>query len=202
MFHEIGHSIFGWLFGYINLPSITTIFNHDKHAGLTFTFGHSLIIQIFALFALFYGCFFIYQNRREYFYPALFVAIAIAAISFTKYHNILTDYMGHGTAMLMGGFFLFRSLVYLDARNGFELWLNGFFGFFFILKNIHFSYLLIYDPLEKMRYVNAVAVTHDFVQLTRLINSWTIDGIAMTTIALGIIIIISSFSLAGRYGRS
>jgi hypothetical protein len=62
--------------------------------------------------------------------------------------------------------------------------------------------LLIYDPLEKMRYVNAVAVTHDFVQLTRLINSWTIDGIAMTTIALGIIIIISSFALAGRYGRS
>jgi len=194
MFHEMGHSIFGWLFGVPNIPSVFTLFGREQAAGLTLMWPRSWIVQITAFAGLVYACYWIYKNFPEWFWAAAIFTLLVMAIAFTPYSQIPILYMGHGGAILMGSFFLFRAWANIDARNAYERWLNAFFGFFMVLKNIYFAYMLTDSNISEEysdRLIGGIS-HHDFAAMAEIIHSWTVRGIALFTIFFGVSMIIAS----------
>src|SRR5277367_2959407 len=56
LFHELGHTLFAWLFGRPAVPMIFTLFGADQAGGMTIYREHSWFVQIGAFLALAYGC--------------------------------------------------------------------------------------------------------------------------------------------------
>jgi hypothetical protein len=199
LFHELGHTLFYWLSGYPAIPMIFTLFGADQAGGMALTFGHSWAVQIGVWVALAYFIYFFYDHNSRWFI-AVAILLAISLINaISDYDTLLATYMGHGGSILMGGFFLFRAWIYLDARNQFERWLNGFFGFYLILSNIQFSYNLIYDAAAKILYSQHAAfgaMHNDFMAMTEMIYGLSMDTIATFTIVYGFLVIIGAYALA------
>ena len=128
MFHELGHSITGWLLGVPNIPAILTIFGRDQAAGFTLSFGHSWLLQGVAIVGLLCLCYHLFRAESGCLYPALTLTLLVPVIAISGYYEVAVSYMGHGGALLMGTFFLYRAWLYMDARNLYERWLNAFFG--------------------------------------------------------------------------
>lgn len=195
LFHELGHAGFAWLLGRPAIPMIFTLFGADQAAGLSISFGRSWYVQIAAFAILAYACVWIRDNYSFLFIPAVIFSLAIVGLAFSdeKYHQVLIAYMGHGTSMLVGGFMLFRAWVYLDSRNQYERWLNALFGFFITFYNIHFAYMLAYDPFFREVYSEHVdfGISHnDFWAIAQLMHGWTVHKIALFTIGYGVAVIL------------
>jgi hypothetical protein len=198
LFHELGHSIFAWLYGVPNLPSILTLFGSDQAGGVTVMMDRSWIMQGIALLLLPLACWRLRDVGMEWFYAACALTAFIAFTAFTPFYRAVITYMGHGGAMAVGGYLLYRALVYLDARNQFERWLNALFGFYLLLYNVHFSWRLMTDAYFRSEYQGSGvgASHHDFYEITFHIHAFTVDGVAIFTIAAGAAIIGLAFAAA------
>ncbi len=196
MFHELGHSITGWLLGVPNVPSILTIFGRGQAAGLTWHFGHFWLLQGIVIAGFAYLSYDLYHAASRWFLVSVVMTALVIIIGFSGYYQAAISYMGHGGAILMGAFFLFRSWLGLAARNLYERWLNAFLGFFPVLNNIHFAYTLAYDADFNEQYSDHVigGVTHnDLVKLAGEVAGWTVHGIAVFTIIFGAAMLLLSF---------
>lgn len=199
MFHEIGHTVFSWLAGIPAIPMIFTIFGANEAGGMAMTFGHSWLVHAVMWAVLAYGIYFFYSHESRWFIVMALLLGTSLINAVTGYGDVLATYMGHGGAILAGSYFLFRAWIYLDARNQFERWLNGFFGFYLILCNMFFSYRLIYDEVERTKYSGHAAfgaVHNDFMVMTQAVYSFSIEGIAWFTIFYGALAVIGAFIVA------
>lgn len=200
LFHELGHSIFGWLFGFPNIPMIFTIFQSDKMGGMALMLGHLLILQFAAVIALGYACYYI---RGSFLYiPLVTFTVIIAIISASGYGQLFIDYMGHGSATLVGGFFLYRAWANIAPRGKLERWLNAYFGAYLTLGNTHFAYKLITDSYFFSEYTNEVEfIGHrDFVKVAEQL-AISVNSVAIFTIILGLATIAISAILAAIYSE-
>lgn len=195
MAHELGHSIYGWLFGYMNVPMIFTLFHADKMGGMAMMLGHSTIVQVGAVLALGFACYYIMGTG--YSIPLAIFAVMIAAISISGYGMLVVNYMGHGNAIVVGGYLLYRAFAGLTPRGAVEKWLSAYFGFYLTLGNMFFSYRLMTDKEYLFDYVAPVEyIDHrDFIKVAGE-TGFTLDGVAMFTIALGAVMIILPAMLA------
>ena len=199
LFHELGHTLFNWLLGYPAIPMIFTLFGADQAGGMTLTFGRSWFVQIAAFAAMGYGCYWTKENIPRLFIPLVIFTLAMILTAFYRHHEALVCYMGHGSSIAIGGFFLFRAWVYLDSRNAFERWLNAFFGFFLTLYNCYFAYSLAFNSVTRENYSDhaAFGITHnDFQLMSDEIYFLSVKGISVFTMGYCIVIIIGSFILA------
>lgn len=200
LFHEMGHTLFMWLFGIPAIPMILTFFGADQAGGMSLPLHERLwFLQVSSLIVLAYVCYWSWNYWRELFLPAVIFSVAIAACALTKYYMAVILFMGHGGSIAMGSFFLFRAWLNLDARNGFERWLNAFFGFFLTLYNIYFAYTLAFDAFARSEYSEHVAfgISHnDFAAITDEVVSWSVKGVAIFTIAYGMAAITAPFVAA------
>src|ERR1700744_2063957 len=72
MFHEMGHTIFFWLFGQPAIPMIFTIFGSDQAGGMSMPIiERSWIMQDLSFAALAYGCYWTKKNAPGLFIPAI-----------------------------------------------------------------------------------------------------------------------------------
>lgn len=196
MFHEVGHSIFAWLFGMPSIPSVFTLFGREQAAGVALTFERNWFVQGASLLGMAYALYWVWNNEFRFWFWSLFALfIIVLALIFTPYTRILPIYMGHGSAMLVGAFFLFRGLVNMDSRNNYERWLNAFLGWYLLLQNMHFGWGLWKDLAKRAEYENA-ALNHDFSQLTQIMYGWSVEGIGQFTVFFGAALIIFSFIAA------
>lgn len=198
LFHELGHSIFMWLFGIPNVPAILLI-GSDQASGVTMSLGgRHPMFQVTAILGLSYACYWVYENHKAFLYYIISFSLIILLAGFTSYYEPIISYMGHGSEILVGGFLLFKGWVYM-ARNTLERWINGFFGFSLTLRVINFSYNLVFDSQYRAKYSNSVVFGsshNDFMSITQDIPSWTVEGIAIFTIFFAISMIMLAFSLA------
>ena len=181
MFHEMGHSITGWLFGVPNIPSVFTLFGREQAGGLTMTFGHFWLLQGIVIAALLYAIYDKWAAASRWCYPLAALTLFIIIFAASGYYEMAISYMGHCGAMLMGAFFLYRSLLGLAARNLYERWLNAFLGLFILLHNMHFAYMLIYDVDFNDVYSEAMIggfTHHDFIKIADAVRGWAVRGVA------------------------
>lgn len=185
LFHECGHAIFAWLFGMPSIPSIFTLFGTEQASGLAWMWPRMWIVQIAVYGGLGYACWLFYSAMSNWFWPILSLTIIVIIMSFTNKYLLLVDYMGHGTAILMGGFFLYRGWLNLDSRNLYERWLNSFLGFTLTLGNIEFSSKLIHDADFNERYSGSLiggTTHHDFVKVAGQLQLQGAESVAWFTI--------------------
>lgn len=134
--HEIGHSLFAWLFGF---PSIPT-FDFLHGGGFALQFGRQPIILIiyYALFA-----WLVYRYRKNWL-SLIMLGLLVALYSwcaFRPFHHIIILYMGHGTEPLFAGILLFRAISWRKvSMSSFERPLNAVLGFFVLFSSIYFAY--------------------------------------------------------------
>ncbi len=200
LFHELGHTVFSWLFGAPAIPMIFTLYGADQAGGMTLTYERSWLVQWGAYAGMGYGCFWAYRNWFRVFVPAVVFCAVVVGVSLSRHYEIVIDYMGHGGAIAVGGFFLFRAWVYMDARNGYERWLNAFFGFFLTLDNVYFAYNIAFDAWARDDYTGHVAfgLTHnDFQKIAEEMAGWSTRGVAVFTLGYAGVVIVGAFVLAG-----
>ena len=93
LFHELGHSLFGWLFGVPNLPAILTIFGADQAGGVTFMLERNYILQAIALAGLGYVCYRLKDDYSPLFIYVLIFTIFILVFAVSGYYEVLVGYM-------------------------------------------------------------------------------------------------------------
>ncbi len=201
LFHEMGHTIFFWLFGSAAIPSIMTAIGSDKAGGASLVLFHHWSVQLLAYAAMAYGCFYCYRNRPLLFYPALGFTLMMVIASFTPIAHWLPIYMGQGGSILAAGVLLYRGWLGVRMETETERWLNALYGFFILFHNAQFSLQLMGDTAERDAYENA-ELTNDFVILTDMVPHWRLEGIALFTLVLSGVVLIASFALAAYFTES
>lgn len=146
-FHEIGHSLFHWFYGKPSIPTFD--FLHGGGVAYGWPQNTALIICIHALFL--YGVFYFRHERA--------LQISIGAIGlfhlatvYTELHQVVYLFMGHGTAIAIASFFLYRAWFDLAPRGEGERYLNGIIGFGIMFQNILLFWGLKNDEIVRTVY--------------------------------------------------
>jgi hypothetical protein len=153
--HEIGHAIWGWLFGYPSIPA----FDFTYGGGITMHQDRRMIIVII-VYVLFAWLFYLYR-KNHLSLLVLFVIVTLYTISaFTSFHSIVILFMGHGTELIFGAIFFYRALsgssIIIDAERP----LYGFLGFFIFFSDIGFAHRLITSTSFRAEYEAAKGGGH------------------------------------------
>ena len=200
LFHEMGHAIFFWLFGSAALPSILTMVGQDKAGGVTLPLFHHWIIQVAAYGVMLYGCYYCRKERPLLFWPAVAFTVGMVIASFTSAAQWLPIYMGQGGSILAATVLLYRAWLDVRMHSTFERFLNALYGFFILFDNAWFSWQLMGDTPTRARYENA-ELTNDFVVLTDIVPHWRLEGIALFTLVLCVVVLVLSFALAAYFAE-
>lgn len=174
--HEMGHAIFGWIFGYPSLPAFDLIWG----GGVTVHVDQSTALLLL-VYALLVGLIVIYRRNTA----AVAVIVGVIAVhlfcTFTKYHSLLMVAMGHGTELLIGGLFIYRSLSGRAIIHLVERPLYSIIGFFLVFSNMALSYTLLTSWYERGVYATAKGghMEMDFIRIARDHLNWKLSSVAL-----------------------
>lgn len=147
-FHEIGHSIFYWLYGYPSLPSF------DMHCGggMAYFFGDRqwFIFGVVSLVIL-YGIWSLKEIPVLAFSLAGLLIFQLAT-GFIDFHDNVILFMGHGAEIIVGCFFLFRAWFNLAPKGITERVLNGVIGFGMIFNVMLMCFGLMTSDVQRLVY--------------------------------------------------
>lgn len=154
--HEIGHAIFGWLFGYATLP----MFDFVHGGGLAVHFGGRSWALFWAVCAaLAWGL------VRWRAYPLLAVPLALAlgvqlTFGFTDAHEVVVLFMGHGFEVVVAALLLARAWLDIAPRGWLERGLNGVIGFGMLGSLAIFCWGLAHDWVQREMYASSKCGLH------------------------------------------
>jgi len=160
--HEMGHAIFGWLFGFPSFPAFDVIWG----GGVTLHTGRSttLLILVYLGFA---GLIWLYRKNRATMILLIAAGLIHTLFSFTSLHSILILFMGHGTELVIAGIFIYRSLTGRAVFHAFERPLYGIIGFFIVFADLALAYRLLTSASFREVYASAKGgdIDMDFVRI-------------------------------------
>jgi hypothetical protein len=148
--HEMGHAIFGWLFGYPSFPAFDLIWG----GGVTVHTGRSTVLCIL-IYAGFAWLFWLYRKNRGTLILLAALVILYSVAAFTSIHSVLILFMGHGTELVIAGWFIYRSLSGRAVIHAAERPLYGIIGFFIVFSNISMAYKLLTNVYYREDYLSA-----------------------------------------------
>ncbi len=165
LFHEFGHTLFAWFFGYPSLPA----FDLQYGGGVAIHFERSLPLVL-----LVYGGFswLLWRYRKQGATVLLLACLILplySILAFTQANRVITIFMGHGTELLFSGLFLFRAMSGHATFHSFERVLYGFVGFFLLFQVIGFAYEYLNDPVYNAMYHEGKRGTaNDFIRVASM----------------------------------
>lgn len=164
MFHELGHTVFSWAFGYPTLPS----FDLEHGGGMSYYFDRKWILQIAGFAGAAYSCYWLYDDldRRPCIIASVLTALYIFA-AITGFHMVIINFMGHGGAILTGSYFILRALMGWTEKRPGEKWISVFLGYFIIFSNMKLSWKLIFDLDYQQEYWNQKG-SHGFGDFSKI----------------------------------
>lgn len=148
--HEMGHAILGWLFGYPSFPAFDVIWG----GGVTLHTGRSIILSML-IYAGFAGLFWVYRKNHATLIVLAALVILYSVAAFTSIHSVLILFMGHGTELVIAGWFIYRSLSGRAVIHAAERPLYGIIGFFIVFSNISMAYKLLTNVYYREDYLSA-----------------------------------------------
>lgn len=98
--HEIGHAVWGWLFGYPSIPA----FDFTYGGGVTMHQDRHMFIVII-VYALLAWLFYLYRKNHLTLVVLLVITALYTVSAFTSFHSIVILFMGHGTELIFGAIF-------------------------------------------------------------------------------------------------
>ena len=163
MFHEIGHTIFSWLFGYPALPS----FDLEHGGGMSYYFNRVWAFQIAGFAGAGYLCYLAYQQSSFLFYASLSITGLYILSGLTEFHHTIIDFMGHGFSIMTGSYFILRMLFSLTEKRFLEKEISAFLGYFMIFANMKLCWELIFDIDYQEEYWNQKG-SHGFGDFSKI----------------------------------
>jgi hypothetical protein len=136
--HEMGHCIFGWLFGYPSAPAFDVMYG----GGVTLHLERSTTLA-FLFYPVFAGLIYVYRKNTATVCVLLIAAAIHALINYTKIHYMLILFMGHGTELIIAGLFIYRALSGRSIVHSAERPLYALLGFFVVFFDLSFAYRLL-----------------------------------------------------------
>ena len=156
--HELGHSIFGWLYGYPSIPA----FDFTYGGGVAITMHRKIEITYVTYAVLIYGIFYLRKNLIPLVCNIGFL-IVFALTSRNEWADIMRIYMGHGTELVFAAIFLYRGLTGSQSVNNIESSLYIACAFFIFSQNLDFAHSLRNDAAFLANYMQGKGdLTHDF----------------------------------------
>lgn len=187
MFHEVGHVIFNWLYGYPSLPA----FDFVHGGGFAPSWDRSWIVQIGVWGGLGYLLYIFYQERHMVLFFALggFVAVGVLTSLFETLREAIVLFMGIGSSAVVGSLFMARGYHNVLLTRPAERWLNPFIGMHMVYGQIMIGWKLMYDPYFTQFYT-AQKGGHRFGDLHRIQDSFyglSIDVVCWLVILFSLI---------------
>lgn len=183
-FHEIGHTVASWSYGQPAVPA----FNFVDGGGVSMPLmDRSLVLQgmiYFAAIAAAWLCW------KEGFYAGLIsiAALLLAHVPFAfgdRYLDVVS-YMGHGGAVLVGCFCIWRAVTNLTEKShgAVERYLNMTFGLFAVMDNLSMSYILMTNDIARTVYEAGIGghITNDFSAIAMRTNT-NVEHVAAFSLA-------------------
>jgi hypothetical protein len=175
LIHEMGHMIFGWLFGYPSVPAFDLVYG----GGVTVHTARStlLLLVIYVLFGL--AIFWLRKNVT-----AVVILVSLASIhlvfTLTALHELTVLFMGHGTELVIAGIFFYRALSGAAVVHYVERPLYAAIAFFLLFSDIGFAYGLMTSPFARAEYGDAKGGGHwmDFSQIAEDYLRVSLTGVA------------------------
>lgn len=193
-FHEIGHTIFLWFYGYFTIP----MFDFQHGGGMAYHFGGQNPMILLGVYSLLgYG---IYKFHK---YPVILVPLVLALIlnvtlvTNETLHMNLVNFMGPGFESLIAGFLIFRAVFDLAPRGIFERLLNSIFGFgmgFFALISAH---ALLHNEAYRLVYFEQKGQHGfgDFDKIATQISFMDFETVVFTWMGLTLVCMATPFVL-------
>lgn len=147
LLHELGHTIFGWLFGYPSIPA----FDFTYGGGITIHQQQNPVILVI-IFGGLICLFYIFRKNIRTLTILVILTGLYLLLAFSSLHELLILFMGHGTELFFGGLFLFRALSGSAVIVPAERPLYAFLAFFVFIKDFKFAYNLIHSPTHREIY--------------------------------------------------
>jgi len=173
--HELGHSMVGWGFGRLAIPSFDLI-----HGG-----GVAHIPEQNEYFLYFiYFLLFIAIIKSYKYYIVCASLIILTAIHYwinisPPMFQILCSFMGHGTETIFASIFLYRAISNTAIITPLDRPLYAFLAFYIFIHNILFANKLMFDKAYKIIYLEGKGgITNDFVEVANLISKITFENVA------------------------
>jgi hypothetical protein len=162
--HEMGHAIFGWLFGYPSFPAFDVIWG----GGVTLHTERSALLRIL-IYVGFAGLFWVYRKNRGTLIVLAILILIYSVCAFTSIHSVLILFMGHGTELIIAGLFIYRSLSGRAIIHAVERPLYGIIGFFIVFADIGMAYRLLTSFAYRQDYLGAKGgdLDMDFMVIAR-----------------------------------
>ncbi len=162
--HEMGHCIFGWIFGYPSLPAFDVMYG----GGVTLHAGRSVVLLI-GIYATLAGLIYMYRNNKATVIFLIAVIAVHAFFSYTSLHYITILFMGHGTELVIAGLFIYRSLSGRAIVHPAERPLYAITGFFIVFSDLGMAYRLLTSASYRAEYLGAKGgdMDMDFIRIAR-----------------------------------
>lgn len=164
LIHELGHAVFGWLFGYPSVPR----FDFTYGGGVT-TYQHRATLLLGVVYVLLIGLLPAYRRNRRML-AVLAVGLGVFVLcAHTASHKAIILFMGHGTELVIAAVFVYRALSGSAVVHALERPLYAMCGFFILFSDVAFAYGLWMSPRARMEYGRAKGGGHwmDFDRLAR-----------------------------------
>ena len=150
-FHEIGHTLFAWFYGYPTIP----LFDFAHGGGWAWAFAGRQYVLIAILYAaIAYGIYILEDYRWLQILLGLAAVFHLATAYDEDMHQNIIDFMGQGFVPVVACFFLFRAIMDLAPRGGAERFLNAALGFAMLFQTMLDAYGLLHVKHHRLGYYN------------------------------------------------
>jgi hypothetical protein len=142
LFHELGHTIVGWLLGYPSLPAFDFVYG----GGFTHQGSFHLTIALAVLAAFGYGLWLFRANRRALLLIAAIALVWLAFVTAEWRRELAIAAAGHCGELIFSGIFFYQALAGIGWRNPeLERPLGAFAAFFVQIHTMLFAWRLMHD---------------------------------------------------------
>lgn len=143
LFHELGHAIAGWLFGYASIPAFDFVYG----GGMTHHGPFRLSIAIAVACGFAYLGWLFRENKKSVAIVGVLFAVWLLFVTKEWRREIVFASAGHLVEFILAGIFFYKALAGVGWRAPeFERPIGAFVAFFVQIHSTHFAWRLINDP--------------------------------------------------------
>jgi hypothetical protein len=197
-FHEIGHTVFMWFYGYPTFP----MFDFEHGGGLAYSPNGQqpfLVGCVWILLAS--GIFYFKEYRFLQVFFGVLLFLNFLTVWNEDWHRSVFDFMGPAFEALVASFLLFRALFNLapeedSSQKNLERVLNAAFGFGMIFRLLIDAYGLLENQGHRLAYYSQKGMHGfgDFDKIASRFYGLTFDGVVYMWIALALLCLILPFA--------
>lgn len=184
--HELGHTIFAWLFAYPAIPALDFRYG----GGMAYFQGRSDFILL-CVYLLLACAVYNLRKHEKAFYVGCGCLLLYALLAHTQWHMLIILFMGHGFELTLAGVFLYRALAGSSIVHQSERPIYCGLSFFIILNSLWFAYSIIAIPAARHRYLlGKGGHLNDFHRMAKMldVSLSTVAGFFLLTCFLPLLI--------------